>query len=320
MQSQSTSYAQRTLDRLGIESPWLNDFSKKNKLFGFVLFLPALIFLAIFILLPIVYVFWISLHEMHLLATEGTFIGLGNYAALLTSPDVRSAFQTGIIYAVGSVSFQLLIGLFIALVLNREFVGSSVARTLAILPYLVPVITVVLMFRWITNPLYGILNVKLVSLGLVSEPINFFGDPTLAMPTLIVASSWKYISFCVLVFLARLQSIDDALYEQAKISGANLYQMFTTITLPNLWNAILLVVLLRVIWMFNKFGIIWLFTRGGPLQKTTTFPIYIYESTFLNYKLGLGSAGAILLFLVLAVVAAIYFWRFKPSQEIETTR
>lgn len=312
--------AERALELLGINTDWLNDYSKKNQLFGFILFLPALLFLGMFILFPILYVFYVSLYEFHLLASEGTFIGLDNYIELAINPDVHNALFTGIIYAGGSVSFQVLIGLFLALVLNQKFFGSSFARTLAILPYLVPVITVVLMFRWMTSPLYGIINEIGVSSGLIADPINFFGNPDLAMASLIVASSWKYISFCVLVFLARLQSINDSLYEQAKISGANIYQMFRTITLPNLWNAILLVVLLRVIWMFNKFGDIWLFTRGGPLSKTTTFPIYIYETTFLEFSLGQGSAGAILLFVILSVVAIVYFWRFKPSQEIETAR
>lgn len=314
------SHLRGWIDRLTPRIEYLDDYNNRNKLFGLVLFLPALVFLTVFILLPIGYIFWLSLHEMSLLSVEGEFVGLENYRYLLTNPDVHEAFRIGAVYAVGTVTFQLVIGLFLALILNKQFRGSSLIRTLAILPYLVPVIAVVLMWRWMANPTYGVINEVALSVGLWSDPINFFGSPTLAMPALIIGSSWKFISFCVLVFLARLQAIDDAQYEQAKISGAGHYQMFRTITLPNLWNVILLVVLLRLIWMFNKFAEIWLFTRGGPLGRTTTFPVFIYETTFLDYDLGVGSAAAILLFVILSGAAMLYFWYFKPSQEIETAR
>jgi multiple sugar transport system permease protein len=108
------------------------------------------------------------------------------------------------------------------------------------------------------------------------------------------------------------------MYEQAKISGASIYQMFRDITLPNLRSAILLVVLLRGMFMFNKFDAVWLLTKGGPLGATETLPVYIYRRTFFEFDLALGSAAAINLFLILAVVATVYFWYFKPSKEVAT--
>lgn len=308
------------LNKYNIDRTGLSTVKQRYPIFGPVMFLPAVFFLIIFAVIPVIYILYLSFFEISLTANVGdrVFVGLENYAQIITSPDVHHALWVGIRFAVGTVLIQVLIGLLLALVLNQEFIGSSYARTFALLPYLVPGIAVVLMFRWIADPTYGIGNALLISSGFVEEPISFFGSIELALPAVIVASSWKYISFCILVFLARLQSIDDILYEQAKISGASELQMFRTITLPNLRSAILLVILLRMIWMFNKFGIIWQFTSGGPLDATTTLPIHIYEVAFEEFDLGLSSAASMVLFFLLTISAIIYFWRFKPSKEIET--
>jgi multiple sugar transport system permease protein len=156
----------------------------------------------------------------------------------------------------------------------------------------------------------------LIRFGLVEEGIRFFSSTELAMPMVVLAGSWKYISFIALVLLARLQSIDDSLYEQAKVSGAGRLRMFRDVTLPNLRAAILVVVLLRLIWMFNKFDLIYLFTYGGPLNATETLPLYAFEVTFGNLNLGMGAATSMVMFAILSVFAIIYFIVFKPSQEI----
>jgi len=298
----------------------LDDKSKRDELWSLTLLSPAILFLIVFVIVPVVWIAYLSFHTVSLLEISGTFVGFSNYVEIISSPETRNALWVGTVFAVGSVVFQLIIGLFLALTLNRQFRGSGVVRTFAILPYIAPTIGVVLMWKWLLNPIYGLVNKIGVSWGLFADPINFFGNPDLAMPALIVGTSWKFISFVILILLARLQSIDDSLYEQAKISGASQYQMFRTVTLPNLWNAILLVILLRLIWMYNKFGVVWLFTGGGPLSRTTNIPVLIYETTFQSFNLGKGSATAMLLFVILAIVSIFYFWYFEPSKEVETTR
>lgn len=288
--------------------------------FGITMIIPPLVFLLFLMVLPMVWVLYYSFFEVSIAAGpgQGTFVGFNNYIKLLSSPEIYHAIWVGVVFAVSTTSFQVIIGLVLALSLNRNFRGSSLARTISIMPYLIPVISVVLMWRYIGNPTSGLANYYPISFGWMDDPVAYFGSPDFAMPALIIGASWKYIAFCLLVFLARLQSIDETLYEQAKVSGANIWQMFRTITLPNLRSAILLVVFLRLIWMFNKFGIVWLFTRGGPLDLTTTYPIFLYEETFLNFNLGMGSSGAIILFTFLAASSVVYFWYFKPSKEIET--
>ncbi|WP_408960571.1 carbohydrate ABC transporter permease [Natrinema sp. 74] len=292
--------------------------SRKSR-FGILLFAPALVLLMSLFLIPIAYIFYLSLHDIGILEASGEFVGIGNYVELFTDAAFQHALWVGTVYAVGSVAFQLLLGLALALLANKSFRGVSVVRTLVIFPYLVPMIAVVIMWRWIANPVYGVLNYALTSTGLVSESINFFGSLELVMPALIVASSWKYTAFVSLILLARLQAIDETLYEQAKISGASTWQMFREVTLPNLKNAILLVVFLRSIFMFNKYSSIWLFTEGGPLSATTNLPIYLYERTFHQFELGMGSAAAMTLFGILICFAIVYFTLFNPSEEIETT-
>lgn len=294
-----------------------SDQHRRQNIFGVSMLIPAFLFLVVFVMLPVLYVINLSLHEIGIFAESGEFVGLSNYAELLADGRFHNALWNGVVYALSSVAFQVLLGLTLALALSSDFVGSSFARTVAIFPYLVPLITVIIMWRWMLNPNYGVINYYLVVYTPIQEPINFFGS-SLAMPSIIASGGWKLVPFATLVFLARLQAIDHTLYEQAATAGASRIQMFRYITLPNLRSAILLVVLLRIVWNFNHFSLIWLFTRGGPLEKTTTLPIYIYKEIFQQFNLGMGSAAAIILFAVLVVFAIIYFRVFKPSEELKT--
>jgi multiple sugar transport system permease protein len=288
--------------------------------FGIIFMIPPSLFLVLLTAIPVVYGFWLSLHDIGIFTIQGEFIGLQNYRELYTRPAFFDSLWIGLYFTALSVGVQLVIALALALILNRDFFGSSVARTLAIFPYLVPTIAVVLMWKWMLSPVHGVVNIVLQNAGIISESISFFGNPGSAMLAVVIASSWKFTSFALLILLARLQSIDQTMYEQAKVSGASAVQAFRTITLPNLRSAILLIILLRGIWMFNKFDIVWLFTKGGPVNATRTLPIYIFRTTFFERDLGIGSAAAINLFMMLVVVAAVYFWYFKPSQEVETAR
>lgn len=291
---------------------------QRNLAFSLIFMIPAIVFIGILVIVPVAFTFYLSVTDATLLSQTQSFIGLDNYTQLFQSSDFKQSIWLAIIFAASTVVFQIVLGLAFALALNRDFRGASVARTLAIAPYLVPTIVVALMWKWMLHPITGVVNKYLVHFGVVESGIPFFGTTELAMPTLVMASSWKFIAFAVIVFLARLQAIDETMYEQAQISGASVIQRFWSITLPNLRSAILLVVLLRFIWMFNKFDIIWLLTSGGPVESTTTLPVYIYRITFLRTELALGSAAAINLFVFLVAAATVYFWAFRPSQELGT--
>lgn len=297
-----------------------SDKGLRDNAFAIVTFTPAILFLVVLTVVPMAYAIMLSLQEATIFATSDPFVGLENYRKLYADPEFFTSIWLGVVFSIASVILQVVLGLGLALTLNKKFFGSSVALTVAILPYLIPTIAVALMWKWLLGPVFGIVNYYAISLGLISTSIEFFGSKDMAMSTLVLANSWKFTSFALLIFLARLQSIDSALYEQAKISGASTIQMFRSITLPNLRSAILLVLLMRTIWMFNKFDIIWMLTKGGPLGATTTLPVYIYRVAFNRFDLALGSAAALNLFLILTVFAVFYFWVFQPSREIETAR
>ena len=223
-------------------------------------------------------------------------------------------------FTLGSVGLQLVWGLFFALLLNRAIRGQGIMRSLVILPYLLPTIVVGLVFKWILNPEYGIVNQVLMDLGLIALPINFFGGLNSAMYAVIAVTVWQYGSFAALLILARLQAINPKLYEAARVSGAGPMRCFFDVTLPNLRTTLLLIALLRGIWMFNKFDIIWIITAGGPLEATETLPIYAYRLAFQDFDFGRAAAACTVMFLVLAAGSFVYFRFFDPGREVEVGR
>jgi multiple sugar transport system permease protein len=281
--------------------------------------------------IPIAYGVYLSLFDSTILV-DGEFVGLQNYVELLTDIEFLIAIWRGVLFAVGNVALQVGLGLVIALVLHQRPIQRAIAKYISIslgkfaraavltftfLPYLVPVIALAYTWRWLLAPRSGIFIWVASLFGAVEPTFSVFGTQSTAMLSVIIADSWKYTSFAVILILARLQGIPTDLYEQAKTCGANSFHMFRDITLPHLRSTILLVAFLRAVWMFHKFDSIWLLTRGGPIEATTTMPVLIYRMTFLEYELSKGSAAAIIFFLMVVAFAVLYFKLFSPDEEIE---
>lgn len=286
-----------------------------RRLLAVVTFAPLILFFVTIWFLPILYSLGLSFFERSVLSTEMTWVGLGNYASLLGDSEFWLALWNGALYAVSTTTLSILLGLLFALLVNKPFFGQRLTRTMMMLPYMVPSVVTIALWKWILAP-SGIVNHYLQRLGLTGSNIEFFSSVTWAMPSLVVASTWIYTAFAFFTILARLQSIPDSYYERAKVEGATRLQMFRDITLPNLRGVILLVALVRGIFLFNKFDLIFVATKGGPLGATTTLPIMIYEIVFMNYSLGRGTALAGVLFVILSVGATVYFRVFKPSKEV----
>lgn len=298
----------------------LDDPTRRFNALSLSFILPSLLILILLMGFPIIFIFYLSFTNADIYSPTQDLIGMSNYISLIDSGTVYHALWNGVVFTGGSIAFQILVGLTFALILKRNFIGDSFARTAAIAPYLFPTIGVAIMWKWLLNPNYGFVNFYLEQFNIVTEPISFFHNPNFAMIVLIIANSWKFTPFVVVIFLARVQSIDNSLYEQAKISGASGFQMFKDITLPNLRSAFLIVLLLRGIWQFNKFDIVYLLTRGGPLNATTTLPVYIFNVGFLRGNLGKASSAAVIMFIILIAVSVIYFIKLKPSEEIRGAR
>lgn len=281
---------------------------------------PALVLLLAVAYLPIIYAITLGFFHKTAFNPSMNWAGLYNFVWVLGDGDLWASLGRSVVFTVGSVSLQIAWGLFFALLLNRAFRGVGVFRSLVILPYLLPTIVVGLVFKWILNPEYGIVNQVLMDIGLIRLPINFFGGLTSAMYSVIGATVWQYGSFAALMIMARLQAINPKLYEAAKVSGAGPIRCFWDVTLPNLRTTLLVIALLRGIWMFNKFDIIWIITSGGPLQTTETLPIYAYRLAFEDFNFGKAAAVCTVMFLVLAVGSIVYFKAFDPSREVEVGR
>lgn len=277
-------------------------------------FVPLFVFFGAVWVLPIGFALWMSLYENPTGST--TFVGVENYTTLLSTPRFWDYLWNSVVYAVGSTILSLLVGLGLALAVNQRLRGRAAFRTMMIFPYLLPTLVVIFLWKFLLDPNVGVLNQALVEYGILEEPIAFFSTLTWAMPAVIVTSVWKYGSFAFFILLARLQAIDPDLYERARVEGATTWQMFRDVTLPHLRGAILIILLVRGIWMFNKFDIIWLSTRGGPIETTTTLPIYVYRLTFDSVAFGRATALAGIMFGLLAAAALIYFRAFQPSEEV----
>jgi multiple sugar transport system permease protein len=279
---------------------------------------PVLVLLSFVLILPIAWAIWSSFFEIPLYQPDWEWVGLAHYAEQLVAPEFHVSLWKSVIFAVGSVSIQLVVGIGIALIVNREFKFNKGVRAIVLLPYLIPTALLGYVALWMFNTNWGVLNSILVRAGVIEAGIQWFGDPNTAMGLLMIVTAWKYAIFATILVLARLQSIPDGYYDAARIAGASRWQKFRDITLPNLKGVIFIVVLLRGIWMFNKFDIIHVLTGGGPADATETAPIYAYELAFQSYNLGESAAVSMILFVILVLAALVYFRVLEPEEEVRT--
>jgi len=245
-----------------------------------------------------------------------TWEGLDNYQEFLSDPAFYAAFGRSVIFAIGNTLLQLVLGVGIALLINRLNAFSRVVQSIVLLPYLIPTVAFAYIALLMGSAQWGVINSILISLGVIDNGIAWFGEIDLAMISLIVASSWKLAIFVTIMTIARLHGIPDSLYESATMCGANRYEKFRDITLPRLKNIIFIVLLLRGVWNFNKFDIVWVTTGGGPLDSTTLTSIYAFKVAYVSRDLGKAAAVSTGLFGVLVVAAIIYFRVFEPSKEV----
>lgn len=287
----------------------------KKQCYGLLLVGPSLVVLFGLVLYPLAYCLWLSLWERQILGGRARFVGLAHYLALAGSPTFWEAFRNGVVFAGSSVTLQVLVGTGLALLLNRSFRGRTVLRGAILLPFIVPTVVAVLVWKWILNDLYGIMNHWLLALGAVRSPVQWLSTPGLAMATVVGINVWLFFPFVVIMVLARLQVIPMELYEAARVDGAGGWRQFFHVTFPQIRAVLFVVILVRGLWMFNKFDSVWLVTEGGPLGATEHLPILTYLEAFGQLNLGRGAAIATLLFLFLAVVSLVYFRAFRPAEE-----
>jgi multiple sugar transport system permease protein len=288
---------------------------RKNALAGWLLLAPSLLLLGTLVVFPILYNAWLSLFDKHAFLPVQSFVGLRHYAYFAHDEEFWSSFQHGVIYAGATLILQLALGIPAALLLNEAFRGRNLLRGVVLFPYVIPTIVAVILWKWLLNDSYGIVNHWLVAARLTTGPVAWLGKDWI-MASLVITSVWQFFPFVVVTYLARLQTIPPELYEAATVDGAGAWRRYLHVTLPQTASVLFVIVLLRSIWMFTKFDTPWLMIQGGGAETyIRTLPIYTYMRTFAYYEAGLGSAMAVVMFLALAGAAALYFriWRREEN-------
>ncbi|GAA1671745.1 sugar ABC transporter permease [Glycomyces endophyticus] len=279
---------------------------KRRKGFGKVGILFAAPFLALLLFLwvvPVVNGFWVSLTDTNMAEGTGGFVGLDNYANLVTDPDFHAALGNTALFVVLNVPVLVAVGLLLAMLLNQRLSGRGAIRAAFISPYLLTGAAVAIIWQTALNPLDGNVNQVLGAIGLPEQA--WLSTPGEAMGAVVLITLWWRVGFPLLVLLAALQDIPAQLYEAAKIDGANLWQRFRYITLPAIAPVLMLVVLLRLIDSFKVFEQVYLVTQGGPAGSTRVVLQMLYESGFRDFQTGYASAIGWALALIILVVTVI---------------
>jgi multiple sugar transport system permease protein len=273
---------------------------------GWILMAPAIVVLLVVFAYPIARSFWLGFFAQNLgTELQPVFIGLNNYVRILGDQHFWQTFWITLRFTVLSVALELILGLGIALVLNRAFQGRGAVRTIAILPWALPTALIALGWTWIFNDQYGIANDILLRLGLIETGINWLGEPFTATVALIVADVWKTTPFISILLLAGLQSIPQDLYEAYAIEGASPWQSFWQITLPLLIPQIVIAVLFRFAQAFGIFDLMQVMTGGGPGGATEVVALYIYANAMRYLDFGYASALIVVTFVLLVAVIAL---------------
>jgi multiple sugar transport system permease protein len=282
---------------------------------GFALLLPAAAVVVLLMGVPLVTVIVDSFTDRSFISPVANFIGLDNYVKVLEDPTFWGTFGRTLFWTAASVVFQIAIGLAFALLLNQRFRGRGALRGLFLLPWVTPVVVVALIWKWMLNDLYGVINHLL---GLVNPSwahTAWFSDQSLALATLIGVNVWRGVPFTMIIFLAGLQSVPRELIEAVAVDGAGRFRTFLNVTLPHLRGILLTVALIFTMFNFNNFDLIYLSTKGGPANRTMTLPVQTYEVAFKGLQLGEAGAWAVLTLITIVILASLYFAYIRRTEK-----
>jgi multiple sugar transport system permease protein len=270
---------------------------------------PAAVLMGVLLFVPISRAIHLSFFKVKLLqlASGGTFVGFQNYSKLFKDPFFWNSLRVTVLYSLGVVTAAYLLGLGLALLLNQKFPARGVMRTLIIIPWAVPEVVAVLIFIWMLDAQYGILNFFLLKTGLIKAPMAWLVDANLALPAVVMVTVWKQFPLALLILLAGLQTIPDDHYEAARIDGANSWQRFRYITMPGLRPVNIVLILILILYSFRRVTLIYTMTAGGPARSTETLSILTYNTAFQYQKLGYATTVGTVLLLLLLIFTLFYF-------------
>ena len=270
---------------------------------GFWFVLPALVVYLLFFGLPFAATIWLSVTEWNGVGIP-EFTGAANYLRLVRDPAMWAALGNNMIWVVVGTAVPIVVGLVLAVMLWSDARGSIVYRTLYFLPVVLSPVVIGIIWMWIFNPLFGLLNTGLREIGLGHWARGWLGEPETALYAILVMAIWSYLGFCIVVLFAGLQKVDPELVAAARVDGASARQRFRHVIVPQIRPVLTMVIVYTVIGGFNVFDMVWVVTQGGPNNATEVIATYTYEVAFRSNEYGYGAT----LSMVMSLVALLAAW------------
>lgn len=289
----------------------------RTRRLGLLLALPAIIYITIFLVIPLLYNVWLSISNANgsnLITGDYHPTGLTNYKEMLASPGFWNGVKLSAIFTVASLALQFLVGYALALFFRKPFPGNGIIRALLLVAWILPAVVTGTIFRWMFDSDFGVINYFLTSMHLVDKPVMWLTGPTTAMVAVVVANLWVGMPFNMLLILSGLHTIDDGLYEAAEVDGAGPIRTFFSITEPLMRPVVFSLLLLGVINTYKVFDLIYTMTKGGPVEATTTLPIFTYLQTFKVFDFGNGAAASMLT-MVLPLALSWFYVRSLDKED-----
>jgi multiple sugar transport system permease protein len=281
----------------------------------YLLVAPLLALIALFVLYPMAEGVWVSLYDSRdLVPRPEEFAGLQNYRWLVGSPATLTAIRVTVVYVVVTTVAATMVGLACALVLDAPFRGRAFFRAAVTIPWGTPLVATALIWFWMFDPQYGVINYGVRLLGLSARGVPWLISPQWALPAVMAVDVWRTFPFGTLVLLTALQAIDPALYGAAAVDGAGRPAVFRHVILPSIRPSLLILALLYTIWGMKRFDTIWILTQGGPADRTNVLSVFIYREAFRNFRVGQASAMAVV-GVLLGLAATVVYFRLERRDE-----
>ena len=277
-----------------------------NKAEPYLWILPSIILMSIFIIIPIGFVFRMSISQVTKAGLVKGIIGFKNFEKVLSGAKFGMVLKNTVIWTVYVVVLSTVLGFILALLLNNEFKGRKIARAIVVFPWATTLVIQASVWKFIINIDYGSLNTLLKTLGIISSNVNWTPTPEAFFAWEIACGIFVTIPFVCFTALSGLQSIDSSYYEAAIVDGANYWQKLFNITIPLVKPSLTVATVLNIIYVFNSFPIVWTITKGDPASRTDTLVTYLYKLAFYNGKQGEAAAVSVIGFLILLVCASVY--------------
>jgi multiple sugar transport system permease protein len=294
------------------KSMWRGIGLRRERWHGYYFLLPAIVLTALLILVPLGRALWTSLYRTRGLRFD--FVGLDNYAYLLSSSEFWDSLTISAIFTVACVSLHMILGMGIALMLNRVVFARALVRVGFLAPWIVAPSIGAIIWVWLLEPQFGVVNYMLSSVGLIDRYQAWLGQGNLALLSVIIVDVWRGTPFVMLLILAGLQGIPKDQYEAAQIDGATPFQQFRFITLPNLRYLLVVASTLDIIYTVRHFDIIAVMTGGGPIGATEVLPVLIYNTAFTQNNFGRASAIGIMLLGIILIFSVFYLRATNPGK------